>query len=46
MSDHPERPRPSKMENVPFPPAKYGLWIAIILIILVLLVSFSGITNA
>ena len=39
-----ERPSPPRrMAKVPFPPAKYGLWLAIVIIGAVLLLMLLGI---
>ena len=37
------RPHPWRMAKVPFPPAKYGLWLAIVIIGAVLLLMLLGI---
>ncbi len=44
--DSPENKRPSRMINVAFPPAKYGLWIAIALICSILLLRFIGVLGS
>ena len=44
--DSPEKKRPSRMINVAFPPAKYGLWIAIALICSILLLRFIGVLGS
>ena len=40
--DKKERKRPSKMINVAFPPAKYGLCLAIIIIAICVFLIFFG----
>ena len=41
MNDNNEDPRPSKMRGVVFPKAKYGVIVAIIIIILVNLIYYK-----
>jgi len=42
-----ERPSPPRrMAKVPFPPAKYGLWLAIVIIGAVLLLMVTGVIAA
>ena len=44
MTQSPEKkPPPRRMANVSFPPAKYGLWLAIVIIGAVLLLMLLGI---
>tara|TARA_B100000315_G_scaffold150560_1_gene139321 strand:+ start:498 stop:635 length:138 start_codon:yes stop_codon:yes gene_type:complete len=40
--DKKERKRPSRMINVSFPPAKYGLFLAIIIIAICVFLIFFG----
>jgi len=39
--DKDKKPRPSRMINIAFPKAKYGLYLAIFIIIVVLLVLYK-----
>ena len=39
-NDNKEKKRPSKMINVAFPPAKYGMYLAIVIIVVSLFLIF------
>ncbi len=39
--DKDKKPRPSRMINIAFPKARYGLYLAIFIIILVLLILYK-----
>ena len=40
--DKDKKPRPSRMINIAFPKARYGLYLAIFIIILVLLILYKN----
>ena len=40
--DKNKNPRPSRMVNVAFPKAKYGFYIAIFIVVMILLILYGG----
>ena len=40
--DKDKNPRPSRMINIAFPKAKYGVYIAIFIVVMILLILYGG----